>query len=75
MTVRGIDLIHESTPTQLDMFMTEEQRQKRAQAERSIFDIRRRFGDHAVQSACLLGDLHMPNDGRDEVVMPGLMFR
>ena len=75
VTVRGIDLIHESTPTQLDMFMTEEQRQKRAQAERSIFDIRRRFGDHAVQSACLLGDLHMPNDGRDEVVMPGLMFR
>ena len=75
VTVRAINLVREDSPTQLSLFSDEERRARRGLLERSVIDIRRRFGDHAVRAACLLGDLHMPSDGRDEVVMPGMMYR
>ena len=75
VTVRAINLVREDSPTQLVLFTDEEKREKRGQIERSIIDIRRRFGDHSIRSACLLGDLHMPTDGREEVVMPGMMYQ
>ena len=75
VTVRAINLVREDGPVQLSIFSDEERRARRGQLERSVIDIRRRFGDHAIRAACLLSDLHMPNDGRDEVVMPGMMYQ
>ena len=37
--------------------------------------IRSRFGKRAVTYAILMGDLKMPDDGRDTVRMPGLMYQ
>ena len=41
----------------------------------AIEEIRGRFGKRAITNAILLGDLKMPDDGRDTVKMPGLMYR
>ena len=41
----------------------------------AIEEIRGRFGKRAITNAIVLGDLKMPDDGRDTVKMPGLMFQ
>ena len=41
----------------------------------AIEEIRKRFGKRAIFSACLMGDLKMPGDGRCSVVMPGMMYK
>ena len=41
----------------------------------AIEDIRRRFGKRAISYAILMGDLKIPDDGRQLVTMPGLMYQ
>lgn len=41
----------------------------------AVDEIRRRFGKNAIRPACLLNDLKIPDDGRDEVRLPGHMYR
>ena len=43
--------------------------------EDAIEDLRRRFGKKSLTYAGLLGNLKMPDDGRDSVRMPGLMYQ
>lgn len=43
--------------------------------ETAIDDIRRRFGKRSIVNATLLGNLKMPGDVREEVLMPGLMYQ
>ncbi|WP_245149652.1 DinB/UmuC family translesion DNA polymerase [Peptoniphilus raoultii] len=38
--------------------------------EQTIYNIRKRYGKDAISYANLMGDLKMPNDGREEVIMP-----
>ena len=40
----------------------------------AIEDVRSRYGKRALTYATLLKDLKMPDDGRDSVKMPGLMY-
>lgn len=47
---------------------------KRQNLETCVDDIRRRFGKRSIFAASLMGDLHMPGDGRHEVTMPGMMY-
>lgn len=68
-------LVPREKPVQLSLFYSEEQRLRRQMLDDCVFQIRRRFGKHAIMSASLLGDLKMPDDGRHEVKMPGLMFQ
>ena len=75
VTVRGINLIPRDRPLQLDMFGDEAARARRQKLEDAIDEIRGRFGNRAVYAASLMGDLHMPGDGRHEVTMPGLMYQ
>ena len=49
--------------------------EKRDRAESAVESVRGRYGKGAIRPASLLGDLKMPGDGREEVVMPGLMYR
>jgi DNA polymerase-4 len=51
---------------------------KRARKETlqdAVESIRSRFGKRAITYATLLGNLKMPDDGRDSVKMPGLMYQ
>lgn len=72
--VRAINLIPRSRPIQLDLFGDNERHARREQLDDCIDDIRRRFGSHSIISAALIGDLHMPDDGREKVKMPSMMY-
>lgn len=73
--VRAIDLVPHSQPYQMNLFVDQKKVDRQEQLDTAIESIRRRFGKHAVFQASLLGDLKMPNDGRCEVTMPGMMFQ
>lgn len=73
--VRAIDLIPAQSPTQLSLFDDQQFIDKVDKVEEAVERIRYRYGKNAIRSAGLLRDLKMPDDGRDEVVMPGLMYQ
>lgn len=75
ITVRAINLRPKNEPEQIDLFTDMRQLERLDRLDDCIEDIRRRFGKRAVFQACLLGDLKMPFDNRDKVVMPGVMGR
>lgn len=75
VTVRAINLRPKNEPEQIDLFTDMRQLERLDRLDDCIEDIRRRFGKKAVFQACLLGDLKMPFDNRDKVVMPGVMGR
>lgn len=73
VTVRAIKLRPKNEPEQIDLFTDMRQLERLDRLDDCIEDIRRRFGKRAVFQACLLGDLKMPFDNREKVVMPGVM--
>lgn len=73
--IRAIDLVPQSEVEQLDLFIDTAKRDKRARLEDAVEDIRRRFGRKALTYAVLMGDLKMPDDGRDIVLMPSPMYQ
>jgi len=75
VTVRAIKLMPKNTPFQLTIFDDSAKRKRRDNLETAVEDIRRRFGKRAIISASLMGDLKMPDDGRDKVIMPSLMYQ
>lgn len=68
VTVRAIILKPKSDPDQIDLFTNIAHLDR---LDDCIEEIRRRFGKKAIFQACLLGDLKMPCDNRDKVIMPG----
>lgn len=54
--VRAMALVPASTPIQVDLFTDEQQRIKQAKLEKSIDNLRRRFGNNAIRRAITLGD-------------------
>lgn len=74
ITVTAINLVRFGQPIQIDLFGDAHMRMKRQKIEDCIDEIRGRFGERAIFSASLMGDLHMPRDGRHEVTMPSMMY-
>ena len=75
VTVRAIDLVPQTTPQQMSMFVDCGQIDKKERLQDAIEQLRDRFGKHAITYGALLGDLKMPDDGRHSVKMPGMMFQ
>ncbi len=73
--VRAIDLVPKNAPEQLSLFDDNPARERREELEGAVEEIRSRFGKKAITYATLLQDLKMPDDGRDIVRMPGLMYQ
>ena len=73
--VRAIELVPKSQPEQLTLFFDHEKRAHREKLEDAVEEIRSRFGKKAITYAVLMGDLKMPDDGRDKVRMPGMMYQ
>ncbi len=67
-------LVPRDSPVQLSVFYNEENRVRRQKLDDCIFELRKRFGKHSIIAASLMGDLKMPDDGRHEVQMPGMMY-
>lgn len=74
LCIRAIDLVPQSEGEQLSLFVDTERRDKRAKLQDAVEEVRGRFGKRALTYASLLGDKKMPDDGRDLVRMPGLMY-
>ena len=75
VTVRAIDLVSQNTPSQLSLFVDAQKLAKRERLQDTVEELRGRFGKHSLTYGSLLGDLKMPDDGRHQVRMPGLMFQ
>jgi DNA polymerase-4 len=75
VTVRAINLVPDDTPYQLSLFDDAGKRERLEKLDAAIEDIRSRYGKRAVFSACLMGNLKMPSDGRESVLMPGIMYQ
>lgn len=73
--VRAINLVPKSDPLQLTLFDDAARRSKRECLQDTVEEIRARFGKRAVTYGALIGNLKMPDDGRDKVRMPGLMYQ
>lgn len=75
VTVRAIDLVPTETPAQISIFEDAALREKRDRLDTAVDEIRRRFGKRAIVPASLTFDLKTPDDGRDKVRMPGMMYQ
>jgi len=75
ITIRGIDLVPQKDPEQTSLFANYQKHDRRVRLEDAVEDIRRRYGKKSISYACLMGDIKIPNDGRDIVTMPGLMYQ
>lgn len=73
--VRATDLVSKNEAVQLSIFDDPIRRSKREQLQDTIEDIRGRFGKGSLTYAALVGNLKMPDDGRDKVRMPGMMYQ
>ena len=73
ITIRAIKLEPHGQPEQLDLYSDFRRREKQEVLDDTVDELRRRFGKGAIRAASLLGDLKMPDDGRDEVIMPGVL--
>ena len=74
LTIRGINLISEKSPVQLDVFCDYQKRARQKSLDDAIDDIRRRFGYRAIVAASLMGNLAMAQDRCETVQMPNLMY-
>lgn len=70
--VRGADLVIDDAPVQLDLFLSEERRQKQEKIDKAVDEIRRRFGYYSIQRAMMYQDLELASlDARtDHVIHP-----
>lgn len=75
VTVRAINLIPADTPYQISIFEDTAKRERRERLDTTVQEIRTRFGKRAIYSACLMVNLKMASDGREKVVMPGMMYQ
>ena len=73
--VRAIDLVSKNDATQLSLFDDPIRRIKKEHLQDAVEEIRGRFGKQSLTYAALVGDLKMPDDGRDKVKMPGMMYQ
>ena len=57
--VRGSDLVTDAFPVQLDIFSSQELREKQEKLDRTVDEIRRRFGYFSIQRAFMYRDRHL----------------
>lgn len=74
LTISAIDLVPADTPIQLDLWSDFTKHNKRLVLERTVEDIRRRFGLQAINFAALTTGLKMPAHREVEYKMPSVMY-
>ncbi|MGB5823216.1 MAG: DNA polymerase IV [Proteocatella sp.] len=67
LTICALNLVHEKSPYQYDMFNNHERHEKMERAEKTIYDLRKKYGKKSVTFASLIGDMKISNS-RTEVV-------
>jgi DNA polymerase-4 len=69
ITVRAINLISPDTPSQLDMFYDADRAAKAEALDKTIDDLRQRFGNVIIRNACLMDNPKMPGF-KHKTIMP-----
>ncbi len=69
--IRAIKLSDKDSFEQLSIFCDGNSLEKINNRDLCIEKIRSRFGRSAIKNAVLMGNLKMPDDGREKVIMPG----
>lgn len=75
LTIRATNLLPDSSYRPESLFCSNKKLEKMEKVEETVDLIRRMFGRSAIRPASSLANLKIPDDGRDEVTMPGMMFR
>ena len=75
LTISAINLVPGDTPIQLDLWTDFEKHKKRLKLERTVDDIRRRFGLQAINFAALSSGLKIPSHREIEYKMPSVMYQ
>lgn len=70
VSVRGIYLEEASLPTQLSLYSDLAKLDKREKLDKAIQDIRHKFGEKAINHACLLHHSKIPSHGDTEIILP-----
>ena len=75
LTISAIDLIAGDTPVQIDLWADYSKHNRRLTLERTVDDIRRRFGLQSINFAALGTSLKIPGNREVEYKMPAAMYR
>lgn len=75
LTISGIDLIPEYAPIQLDFFDDYAKHERKIALEKTVEDIRRRFGLQSINFAALTTNLKIPANREVEYKMPAAMYQ
>ncbi len=74
VTIRAIDLTPALFGGQISLFEEDRKRERRIRMEDAVEDVRRRFGKTSLTYAVLMDQTKIPQDGRDLVRMPNIMY-
>ena len=75
LTISAIDLIAGDMPVQIDLWADYSKHNRRLTLERTVDDIRRRFGLQSINFAALGTSLKIPGNREVEYKMPAAMYR
>lgn len=75
LTISAIDLVPENTPIQLDLWTDFSRYKRKLELERTVEEIRRRFGTTAINFASLGTALKIPSHREVEYKMPSVMYQ
>lgn len=76
VSIRADHLAPDYIPRAVDLFHMDDtvRNEKMEKLDKAVDEIRRHFGKNAIKPACLLNDLKIPKDGRDQIRLPGHMY-
>lgn len=74
LTISAIDLVNSDAPIQLDVWSDYTKHSRRLSLERTVDDIRRRFGAQSINFAALTTGLKIPAHREVEYKMPSVMY-
>ena len=72
--IRAINLISEKVPYQMDLFGDYIARKKQDTLERTIEDIRRRYGEDSIAIAATMRAKLKKDKAREMLIMPAAMY-
>ena len=75
LTISAINLVPEGTPVQMNLWTDFSRHEKKIALEKTVEDIRRRFGLGAINFASLTDGLPIPSNREIEYKMPSVMYQ
>ncbi|MBQ9913382.1 MAG: DNA polymerase IV [Clostridia bacterium] len=75
VSVRAINLKDENAPEQLSLYTDYKKHEKRQKIDKTVMELRRRFGDNSVFNCCLLTENKIPGHNKDKIPLPKKMYR